>query len=765
MHRTEGLNFTKDNNGNNVFTNGPPATTIEDRWLNAIQEEICNVITHGGLEIKDASTDSVHTQLRDAIINFAGVFSTVIASQLAFNNCIERVAANQYKIKDDYTSLYLKYVTGGYACFGSNSFLSDGDTWGYLDTNNCKLIQFENGAYLFAGDTPFYLRITGVGCGLIFPSIKGSGVTDAAVQYSYYIATTGVRLLMPKVVDRYTNTDYVSFYSSSEDSEQNIVAPVIDNITETGGSITRFYQCLNVVDFYWNVEKVRHVNTQSDFNLLFERVAANQYKFRDGITTVKMGILAGGYQISGILSGGDTWGYIQTNNCVKIECEPGAYFDWDDMLGYLETNTDDCVLDGVDIRGDGITELDPSGTTYSFKLNAMRVTYRACKTSARKINSTAHVFVGFYGSTDSGQRDTSSYERCMAYELGIDGATTLLTGFYKCSNLSNCVCYEFDDTGSTAANIYAVYDCRNVSNHVVYDFDSLSTSGSIIPFSDTNGISNAYVYDIDGGTDVNIAIFDGCSNLSGCEVKNVDATGTGYIYGFWACTQVVGCKIDDFDGADIIYGYYDCRRVSACYVTDCDTSDNFIGVYQCYDISACEVYACSGYSVYGFNDCHGLVGGYVSDISGSNNTYGFYYCYNISGCEAISLTGSTMGNTNGYYACECVSSCKVYNITSAEISPIVIVGFNGCRYVSGCNVYGVSNTSSGDAHGFRNCDVISACEANQITSSSGTAEQFHNCTYGAALYTGDTPASTGNDYIDTADAQITHKVSTPDIFT
>ena len=39
MHRTEGTH-----NSAGQFTDGPPGTTIESRWLNAVQEEILYVI-------------------------------------------------------------------------------------------------------------------------------------------------------------------------------------------------------------------------------------------------------------------------------------------------------------------------------------------------------------------------------------------------------------------------------------------------------------------------------------------------------------------------------------------------------------------------------------------------------------------------------------------------------------------------------------------------------------------------------------------------
>ena len=53
MHRTEGLN-----NDANLFQNGPPGTRIEEDWLNAVQEELCNVILEAGIVLKSATSET-----------------------------------------------------------------------------------------------------------------------------------------------------------------------------------------------------------------------------------------------------------------------------------------------------------------------------------------------------------------------------------------------------------------------------------------------------------------------------------------------------------------------------------------------------------------------------------------------------------------------------------------------------------------------------------------------------------------------------------
>lgn len=62
MHRTEGTNHAA-----NLFANGPPGTVVEQEWLNAVQEEIANVIEQCGVTLKTSATES-RDQLWDALL-------------------------------------------------------------------------------------------------------------------------------------------------------------------------------------------------------------------------------------------------------------------------------------------------------------------------------------------------------------------------------------------------------------------------------------------------------------------------------------------------------------------------------------------------------------------------------------------------------------------------------------------------------------------------------------------------------------------------
>lgn len=53
MHRTEGTNHS-----GNLFVDGPPGTTVEEDFLNAVQEELCYAIEQAGLTLKTAATET-----------------------------------------------------------------------------------------------------------------------------------------------------------------------------------------------------------------------------------------------------------------------------------------------------------------------------------------------------------------------------------------------------------------------------------------------------------------------------------------------------------------------------------------------------------------------------------------------------------------------------------------------------------------------------------------------------------------------------------
>jgi len=109
MHRTEG-----DNHVNNEFTNGPPATTINDDWLNSVQEEIAAVIESESITLKTAATET-NTQLLEAL-------DARYSGRLAAAPATAGSAGAVGQIAFDATHIYI--------CIAANTWIrADAATW------------------------------------------------------------------------------------------------------------------------------------------------------------------------------------------------------------------------------------------------------------------------------------------------------------------------------------------------------------------------------------------------------------------------------------------------------------------------------------------------------------------------------------------------------------------------------------------------------------------------------------------------------------
>jgi hypothetical protein len=212
MHRTEGANNTIVD-GKSQFTEGPPATTIPANWLNAMQEEIANVIEQTGGTLLQGTTDTKN-QLWNAIRTTIQPYDYVVNSQATFQDAIERVGANQYKIKSDYKSIYFRNITGGYSMVSAAVSLSGGvDSWGYLETNACTLVEFENGATLGMGAQRGYIEANTADCLLRNAHVTGDG-TAAAIVQSFLLNNVRVTFDNCKCSNRNSNVDMVGFQGS-----------------------------------------------------------------------------------------------------------------------------------------------------------------------------------------------------------------------------------------------------------------------------------------------------------------------------------------------------------------------------------------------------------------------------------------------------------------------------------------------------------------------------------------------------------------------
>lgn len=431
-------------------------------------------------------------------------------------------------------------------------------------------------------------------------------------------------------------------------------------ITFLGGYDTRVYNNIGSIGCV--------IATQNDFNLLIQRTSANAYKIRDDVKNVHFKYLSGGYLISGILKGGDTWGVIKTNNCTDIHFEGGTYINVGDTASYMEINTDDCNPKNVYIKGTGTVAV---AVAQSFLLNAFRVKYENCKTSHRYSSS---AFAGFRGSTNTGHNIISKYNGCLAWNL----------------HTTNVVCYGF-----------------------------ITTSNLI----------NCYVSSIDSDTSNASGFGDYCSDMTNCYVYDVDVTGGYEAYGFYLCSRMTNCYASAISGVSgKAIGFQACYDMSNCYaILISATTGNAYGFYGCTRISngyASNIYVTLG-NAYGFKECHDISNGYVEhiDITTPGGTAtAFKECNDLINCYAFDITVIT-GGLYGFGNCTRITNCYVQNITATSN---IACGFNYCYEITSCYVQNV-NVTSGYAIGFDTCLQISSSYTYGIVATTGTSFGFKDC--------------------------------------
>lgn len=396
------------------------------------------------------------------------------------------------------------------------------------------------------------------------------------------------------------------------------------------------------------------VSSQAQFNDIIDRVAANQYKIKDQYRSVFLEYIDDGFQMSGTsspLSGGDTWGYIETNNCSLFSADPVTYIDFGDTQGYIEVNTDDCALKNIGVQGTGLVA---SAINRSFLLNAYRVNFMGCRTSNRLSN--ANPFAGFEGSSTADHNYTSSYTGCKVEAC--DNSNTI-AGFYLCKNLNNC---SASDLETSASNVMGFYQCDNISNAIVDAIDS-TAAGTAKGMYQCNSISNSLLRDIDSGATIAYG-FDDCDEISSS--KATDIQGVVQAFGFNNSNNISCSKADAIDSNNS-FGFSSCKRISSCEANDIDAVNESDGFKSCDMISAC------------FAD---------NITSTSGNAYGFSSCNSVSACNANSIT-SASADARGFDSCKYISANYVGTITASSGTA---EGYRSCSYVSAVDTVAAANT-------------------------------------------------------------------------
>lgn len=510
------------------------------------------------------------------------------------------------------------------------------------------------------------------------------------------------------------------------------------------------------------------VTSQAQLNALIERTAANTYKFSDTVRSIYLrrdptGV---GYQMSGtssFLSGGDTWGQLQTNNCGYIFCESGAFFDAGIERSYITVNTNNGTYCGIKLNGDTGSS---AAITNGIDVNADYVHMINCGVTLRNTTAVCNIFEG-------NSKTTCKFDGCYVTNII---STNTLNCFNQCYNLNNCYIATIDGTSTTVG----FNTCYNINTAYLADFDGTG-SGALRGFSSSNNISNCYLADFDS-VNGSIKGMSLCRRINNCIIYDVESSGSGHIKGCDSCNMISNSYIDQIDcSSGDCYGFDNSTDISSCRVDDLDsTTGSVYGYHDSNQIAASRVEdldaVAAGEVCRGFDNCDRLSGCLAKQLTGSNtvSVCGFLNCEMLSACTADDLDSSTTG-IYGFFSCSNLSACYAFDIAAGSGNTLAI-GFHNCDQISGCKANQIDSSGTGAAAGFSTCNVVSACFANDIDSPSGTADGFglcsfisacyvtnadngfNSCQYGSSLYTA-IATNPSNTYIDTTDAAIGNQFS------
>lgn len=445
----------------------------------------------------------------------------------------------------------------------------------------------------------------------IFPNADEPPIAEE-INSMYYMITAQIAYLMQAGIPEWdTNTDY---YTGSYIQVSGAIYVSIAGVDPTPN------QGNNPVDSpaFWKLLIPGNntgnyiVYNQQSFNNCIDRVAANQYKIKDEITSLKALSFAGGYLMTGVtspLSGGDSWGYIETNNCKQIMFESGASIHMGAESGYIEVNTDNCVLNNVVIEGDVGT---PTAISRSFLLNAHYVSLNNCIIKNRNTNIEAY---GFQGSNIAAHNATSCYKGCKITNFIGSG---LIRGFRECRNLVNCSVYNIITTGS----IYCFDICRNIANVEIHTVEAV----------------------------MGFRGFNGCENINNVDLELITVSA-GEVYGVFQSDKITGIKMNLIEAtsgssSNGITGIAFSRRISNCELESFNANGgNAIGLDNSDYIANCRIRLMSSVS----GVAQGIASGnsITNSETLSNGNHGFWNCLAVSNCLS---TGNTTSQYTGTYA-------------------------------------------------------------------------------------------------------------------
>lgn len=447
------------------------------------------------------------------------------------------------------------------------------------------------------------------------------------------------------------------------------------------------------------------IRSQDDFNNTIERVGANQYKFKSEITAMIFKKITGGYKVYGgtsFLSGGDTWGYIQTNLCGRIYFETGAYIDAGQTQMYLHLNTSNSRYYNIIIKGDTGAAAPIERT---FLIAANNITLINCESQTRLSNTN---FVVFQSNSISFQ-DTTKINGCKVIDCNSSGN---VTGFRYMNNIEYCTISDI-----TADNITGIQQLDKCNNIII---EKLNATGNVVGCSQVNKCNNIHMEEFDGAVITGLSLCNYCTNIT---MQDFDST-TGDIRGIFNSKYISNIVITDLQAGGNCYGIDDAIIISNCEIIQLDAVGNCYAFSESYYISSCSAsdIDSSGANAAGYYDCSYIGQSNVNDVDASGTAYGYSNCNFINSTRAancdygfyassyISTSNAINNSIDGYFNCERCSTSFANGNTNH--------GYNACNRMSSCTA------GSNGVDGYNNCDTVIGCQ-----SANNTGDGYQNCNH------------------------------------
>jgi len=442
-------------------------------------------------------------------------YDYVVKTQEDWNVIIDYTAANQYRIKDNVKSIFVKSLSGGYQMTGATSPLQEGDAWGYIETNDCTRIVFEPGAFIDMHQNIGYIEVDTDYCYLEGVSVRGDTGASSAIVRSFLLNANYVTFFNCNSTKRLSNVACTIFEGSGtakHNETTNLIGCRVEEIT-TSNDLYAFRYFNNITNsIIYNIDSTGGGSSIYVFHTV-KNVTNSYIKELDatgGIAVIAYVENASNIYMEDFDAVLSVWGITDSYNCKNIN------------MTDFEASGGPCygVRDSELISNCKCVKFDATGNC-----NAYYLSNQLSNCYAEDIDNSGGNAYGFY--------DCDNCSNCTAI--------TCDTGFYDCNYLG--ICFGNSNSVSGFYNCGQLGMCQGSANGV-NGYDTCLMINSC--WASSNGA-------------------DGYNNCDTC-IGSISNTNTGD--GFQDCNHIEHNRASGNGGAAYNNCFADLAATRAAAVTD-----------------------------------------------------------------------------------------------------------------------------------------------------------------------------------------------------